>query len=101
VLDAQLMAEPGRFQLQLPEGSTPDIVQEAIVRPLNAKLGMDCFGLAGASAAEVTIAYSPACATPQMRTKLETGAPAGSRMVPAVGGSAPAAKPVAPGRNTA
>jgi eukaryotic-like serine/threonine-protein kinase len=101
VLDAQLLGEPSRFQLQLPEGSTPDIVQEAIVRPLNAKLGMDCFALAGAGAAEVTIAYSPACATPQMRTKLETGAPAGSRLIPAAGGAAPAAKPVVPGRNTA
>jgi eukaryotic-like serine/threonine-protein kinase len=99
VLDAQLIAEPGRFQLQLPEGSTPDIVQEAIVRPLNAKLGMDCFALAGASASEVTIAYAPTCATPQMRTRLETGAPAGSHLIPAAG-AAPV-KPAVPARNTA
>jgi serine/threonine protein kinase len=99
VLDAQLLADPGRFQLQLAEGSTPDIVQEAIVRPLNAKLGMDCFALAGASGGEVTIAYAPTCATPQMRTKLETGAPAGSRLIPA-GGAAPV-KPALPARSTA
>jgi eukaryotic-like serine/threonine-protein kinase len=85
--------------LQLPEGSTPDIVQEAIVRPLNAKLGMDCFALAGASASEVTIAYAPTCATPQMRTRLETGAPAGSHLIPAAG-AAPV-KPAVPARNTA
>ena len=33
------------------EGSATDIVQEAIVRPLNAKLGRDCFALAGATGA--------------------------------------------------
>ena len=85
VLDAQLVADPGRFQVQLPQGSAADIVQEAIVRPLNAKLGRDCFALAGATGPEVTIAYAPACATPEMRTQLETGAPAGSRLVPASG----------------
>jgi eukaryotic-like serine/threonine-protein kinase len=100
VLDAQLIAEPGRFQLQLPEGSTTDIVQDAIVRPLNVKLGMDCFALAGTSGSEVTIAYAASCATPQMRTRLETGAPAGSRLVPAVISPTPV-KPMAPARNTA
>jgi eukaryotic-like serine/threonine-protein kinase len=83
----------------LPEGSTLDIVQEAIVRPLNAKLGTDCFSLAGASANEVTIAYAATCATPQMRTRLETGAPAGSHLIPATG--AVPAKPAAPARNSA
>jgi eukaryotic-like serine/threonine-protein kinase len=97
VLDAQLVAGPGKFELQLPEGSLPDIVQEAVVRPLNAKLGMDCFALAGTAGTEVTIAYASACATPQMRTKLEGGPPAGWKFAPK-----PAAKPVtAPGRNSA
>jgi hypothetical protein len=101
VLDAQLLAEPGQFQLQLPEGNVPDIVQEAVVGPLNAKLGLDCFNLAGTAGAEVTIAYAAACATPQIRTKLETGAPAGSRLLRAAGGKAPV-KVVAPGgRNSA
>jgi hypothetical protein len=49
----------------------------------------------------VTIAYAAACATPQIRTKLETGAPAGSRLLRAAGGKAPV-KVVAPGgRNSA
>jgi len=99
VLDAQV-AGPGRFQLQVPEGSLPDIVQDAVVRPLNAKLGVDCFALGGTAGAEVTIAYSSACATPQMRTKLEGGPPAGWKFTP--GGVKPAARPVtAPGRNSA
>jgi serine/threonine-protein kinase len=93
VLDAQL-AGPGKFQLQVPEGSLPDIVQDAVVRPLNAKLGMDCFALAGTTGSEVTIAYAAACATPQMRTKLEGGPPAGWKFKP--GGTKPAAKPIAP-----
>ena len=82
VLDAQLVAEPGKFQLQLPEGSLPDIVQEAVVRPLNAKLGMECFALAGTSGTDVTIAYAATCATPQMRTRLEAGPPAGWKFTP-------------------
>ena len=100
VLDAQLVAEPGQFQVQLPAGSATDIVLEAVVRPLNAKLGRDCFALAGAAGAEVTIAYSPSCATPEMRTKMEAGAPAGWQRAPAGVQKAPAAVPV-PSRNSA
>ena len=100
VLDAQPAAGPGRFELQLPEGSLPDIVQEAVLRPLNAKLGTECFALAGTAGAEVTIALAPACATPQMRTKLESGPPAGWKFAP--GGAKPAARPqTPPTRNTA
>lgn len=93
VLDAQL-AGPGKFQLQVPEGSLPDIAQDAVVRPLNAKLGMDCFALAGTTGSEVTIAYAATCATPQMRTKLEGGPPAGWKFAP--GGVKQPAKPIAP-----
>src|SRR3954464_14995751 len=46
VLDAQL-GDAGKFQLQLPPGSAPDIVQEAVLRALNAKMGEACFALAG------------------------------------------------------
>jgi eukaryotic-like serine/threonine-protein kinase len=90
VLDAQAAPEQGRFQVQLAEGSAPDLVQDAIVRPLNAKLGLDCFALAGTAGDDVTIAYSAACATAQMRTKLESGPPAGWLRGP------PAAAPAAP-----
>jgi serine/threonine-protein kinase len=100
VLDAQLIADPGRFQVQLPAGSATDIVQEAIVRPLNAKLGLDCFALAGSAGAEVTIAYAASCATSEMRTKMESGPPAGSRLQPPAG-EKPAVKPKMPARNTA
>ena len=101
VLDAQPDAGAARFQLQLPEGSLPDIVQEAVVRPLNAKLGMDCFALAGTSGADVTVSYAATCASAPMRAKLEGGPPAGWKITPGAAAS-PAAKPlVAPGRNSA
>ena len=104
VLDAQPDAAAGRFQLQLPEGSLPDMVQEAIVRPLNIKLGMDCFALAGTSGADVTVSYAANCANASMRAKLEGGPPAGWKFTPGLG-APPGAKPpkpiVAPGRNSA
>jgi eukaryotic-like serine/threonine-protein kinase len=93
VLDAQAASDAGRFQVQLAEGSAPDLVQEAIVRPLNAKLGADCFALAGTAGSDVTIAWSPACATPQMRTKLESGPPAGWLRAPQTGSPAKAGTP--------
>jgi serine/threonine-protein kinase len=79
VLDAQLLAEPGRFQVQLPDGSAPDVVQESVLKPLNAKLGASCFTLAGSSASEVTVSLSAQCATPEARARLESEAPAGMR----------------------
>ena len=83
VLDAQALPEPGRFQLQLAEGSATDIVQDAVLRPLNTKLGQQCLALAGASGSDVMVAYAPGCATPQMRTRLESGPPAGWPATPA------------------
>jgi len=77
VLDAQPAAEPGTFQVQLPEGSATDIVQDAIVNPLNAKMGKACFALAGAAGAEVKVSFSAACADAAVRAKLETAPPAG------------------------
>ena len=78
VLDAQLVADTGRYQLRLPEGSAAtDIVQDAILKPLNAKLGQNCFALAGASGATVNVNFSGACAEAAIRAKLETTPPAG------------------------
>jgi serine/threonine-protein kinase len=77
VLDAQLAAGGGTFQLQLPEGSATDIVQDAILKPLNAKLGRDCFALGAASGAEVSVSFSAACAETAVRSRLETAPPAG------------------------
>ena len=77
VLDAQLVADSGKFQLQLPEGSATDIVQDAVLKPLNTKLGQNCFALAGASGGVVNVRFSAACAEAAVRARLETVPPAG------------------------
>jgi serine/threonine-protein kinase len=82
VLDAQ-GGEAGKFQLELPPGSAPDIVQDAIVRPLNAKVGASCFALAGTNGNEVAVSLAANCAPAQMKSKLESGAPAGWKFTPA------------------
>jgi serine/threonine-protein kinase len=76
VLDAQLVGDSGTFQVQLPEGSATDIVQEAILNPLNAKLGRNCFALAGASGTDVNVSFSATCAEAAVRARLETAPPA-------------------------
>jgi len=80
VLDAQMGPEPGQSQLQLPEGNTTGVLQDAVIRPLNTKLGAECFTLGGMTGGNVSVTLSPNCATPQMRTRMETEAPAGARM---------------------
>ena len=82
VLDAQ-PGDSGSFQVQLAPGSAPDIVQDGILRPLNAKMGQPCFALGGATATDVNVNYDASCASPQMKTKLESGAPAGWKFTPA------------------
>ena len=83
VLDVQLVAESGLFQLQLPDGSATDVVQDAIIRPLNSKLGQNCFALAGSSPSEIQISFASACADLAVRGKLETAPPAGLLNAPA------------------
>jgi predicted Ser/Thr protein kinase len=77
VLDAQLTADSGKYQLQLPEGSATDLLQEAVLKPLNAKLGQNCFALAGASSTDVNVNFSGTCADAAVRARLETVPPAG------------------------
>ena len=77
VLDVQLTADTGMYQLQLAEGSASDILQEAVFKPLNTKLGQNCFALAGSSASEVSATFASACAAVAVRGKLESVPPAG------------------------
>ena len=88
VLDVQLIADSGKFQLQLPEGSATDIVQEAVLKPLNTKLGQNCFALAGASGVDVNVSFAGACADAAVRAKLETVPPAGLLSAPGSRGRA-------------
>jgi serine/threonine-protein kinase len=83
VLDVQLMSEDGKFQLQLADGNAADVLQEAVIRTLNAKLGKNCFALAGAAANEVSMSFSSTCADASLRGKLEDAPPAGLLSAPA------------------
>ena len=76
VLDVQLTADSGRYQVRLPEGTATDLVQDNVLKPLNAKLGQSCFALAGASGATINVNFSGACAEAAIRAKLETAPPA-------------------------
>jgi hypothetical protein len=82
VLDAQPV-DGGKFTIELPPGNITDIVQDAVLRPLNTKMGEACFTLGGATAAEVNITLTGNCANPQMKAKLDSGAPAGWKFTPA------------------
>ena len=77
VLDVQWLPDSGKFQLQLAEGSASDIIQDAVFKPLNTKLGQNCFALAGSSGAEVNATFAPACAEVAVRGKFESVPPAG------------------------
>jgi eukaryotic-like serine/threonine-protein kinase len=77
VLDVQLTADTGQFQLQLAEGSASDILQERVFKPLNAKLGHSCFALAGSSGTDVSATFAAACAEMAVRSKFESAPPAG------------------------
>ena len=76
VLDVQLLADSGKYRLLLAENSPADVVQNAIVKPLNAKLGKTCFALASSSETQVSVSFAPECADPAVRAKLETAPPA-------------------------
>jgi len=82
VLDVQLLDNQGHYALALTPGSASDLVQQAIVRPLNAKLGQSCFGFAGASQTEVTLSFSAACQAGATLGRLQTAPPAGILTAP-------------------
>jgi len=77
VLDAQALGDGGQYQLQLAEGNASDLIQDGVLKPLNAKMGQACFTLAGATGAAVNVAYSSACADAAVRAKLDSLPPAG------------------------
>ena len=77
VLDAQLLADTGKYQLQLAEGSASTVMQDVILKALNTKLGQSCFALADVTATDINASFSAPCAEAAVRGKLETVAPAG------------------------
>ncbi len=88
VLDAELLDEAGSFRLQLAQGNTAALVQDAILKPLNTKLGQNCFTFTSAGDAEVSVSFASACAVASMVGKLESMPPAGLLDAPASRGKA-------------
>ncbi len=82
VLDAHETA-PGKYALELPDGAPGDLIDDGVLKPLNAKLGQACFTSAGAAGSDVTVTFNAACAADPVRGKLETVAPAGLLAAPA------------------
>ncbi len=87
VLDARLLAESGKYELQLPEGRALEVVQEAIIKPLNAKLGQTCLTLASSNESQISVSFAKACTESAVRGKLETVPPAGLLGAPASRGA--------------
>jgi serine/threonine-protein kinase len=88
VLDAQSIGEGGRYQLRLPEGNAADIVQDAVLKPLNAKLGQSCFTIAGATLNEVNVTLAASCMEESVRARIENEPPAGLLAAPEARGKA-------------
>ncbi len=88
VIDAQALGDTGRYQLRLAEGSASDIIQDAVLKPLNAKLGQTCFALAGVTTSEVNISLTQTCAEDAVRMRIETEPPAGLLAAPEARGKA-------------
>lgn len=86
VLDAQLAAGTGKYQLQLADGSASDLINDGVLKPLNAKLGQNCFVLAGASGVDVNVSFSAACAEAAVRSKFSSLPLAGLQTAPGARG---------------
>lgn len=82
VLDAQLASDAGQYQLQLADGNASDLINDGVLKPLNAKMGQTCFALAGSNGADVNVSFSPACSESAVRSKLDALPPAGLQSAP-------------------
>ena len=82
VLDVQMVGDTGRFRLKLPDGNAADLVQDDVIRPLNAKLGQNCLTMGSSSESEVNVSFASACAETGVRAKFETIPPAGLLLAP-------------------
>jgi serine/threonine-protein kinase len=77
VIDAQLVAESGKYQVQIAQGNGADIVGAAVFRPLNTKLGQNCIALAGSTTTEVNANFAAVCQQAAVLGKLQSAPPAG------------------------
>ena len=66
------------YDLQLSGGTGPltDLVSNAILRPLNAKLGQACFNLGATLGDQVAVTFDPACSDKAVLGRFDTNPPA-------------------------
>ncbi len=57
-------------------GALPDVVAAGVLKPLNAKLGQQCFQLGASAGTEVAVSFDKACADPAVAGRLEANPPA-------------------------
>jgi hypothetical protein len=71
-------ANPRSYDLQLAgAGTAGDAVATGVLKPLNAKLGQECFTLGGIAGDQVTVLFDKRCADASVLSRLETNPPAG------------------------
>jgi serine/threonine-protein kinase len=81
VLDAVLASDDGSkvvLDLELSGGTTDptELVQASILRPLNRKLGLDCFSVGRSSGDGLAIAFAAECRAPEIVGRFEARPPA-------------------------
>lgn len=66
------------FDLELSGGlaNPADMVQAAVLGPLNRKLGRQCFNVGGATSGEIVATFEPGCSDPAVLSRLATLPPA-------------------------
>jgi eukaryotic-like serine/threonine-protein kinase len=71
-------AGPVIFDLQLSGGNglPTDLVESAILKPLNAKLGQACFRLGATAGAQVGVTFDAACSDPAVLSRFDANPPA-------------------------
>jgi serine/threonine protein kinase len=77
-------ANPRSYDLQLAgSGAVGDAVAIGVLKPLNAKLGLECFSIGGIAGDQVSVVFDKRCADASVLSRLETNPPAGLYGAPA------------------
>ena len=77
-------ANPRSYDLQLTNsGAVGDAVAVGVLKPLNTKLGLECFTLGGIAGDQVSVVFDKRCADASVLSRLETNPPAGLYGAPA------------------
>jgi len=77
-------ANPRSYDLLLAgSGTVGDAVAIGVLKPLNAKLGLECFTLGGIAGDQVSVVFDKRCADASVLSRLETNPPAGLYGAPA------------------